>query len=152
MRKHIRHAETSVATEEWRNLEEDVEVELTSEDPQMPIEGALLTEASAGWRAGGPGRQIITLTWLAPIAISRIRLVFEEHSRAGTQEFVLRASTDDGQREIVRQQFTFSPPGTALECEEYATQLERVSQLELVIVPAIDDGNAVATLREWRIA
>jgi hypothetical protein len=27
-----------------------------------------------------------------------------------------------------------------------------VSQLELAITPAIDGGNAVATLREWRIA
>jgi hypothetical protein len=81
-----------------------------------------------------------------------MRLVFEEHSRQRTQEFVVHALTSGGQREIVRQQFTFSPPGTAVECEEYAIQLDGVSQLELVIIPAIDDGNAVATLREWRIA
>ena len=78
--------------------------------------------------------------------------MFEEHSHARTQEFVIRASTDDGQREIVRQQFTFSPPGTAVECEEYAIQLDGVSQLELAIIPEIDGRNAVATLREWRIA
>ena len=81
----------------------------------------------------------------------RIRLVFEEHSQARTQEFVVRASTSDGPREIVRQQFTFSPPGTTVEREEYATNLDGVSQLELAIVPAIDGSNAVATLREWRI-
>jgi hypothetical protein len=55
----------------------------------------------------------------------------------------------------VRQQFTFSPPGTTVECEEYVTDLEGVSRLELgiiPIIPAIDRGNAVATLREWRIA
>ena len=152
MRKHIRSATASVATEKWRNLHEDVEVELSSEDPESPIEGALLADGRAAWRAGGPGRQTISLTWPAPIAISRIRLVFEEHSRTRTQEFVLRASTIDGPRDIVRQQFTFSPPGTTVEREEYATNLTGVSQLELAIVPAIDDGNAVATLREWRIA
>ena len=64
----------------------------------------------------------------------------------------MRASTVDGQREIVRQQFTFSPPGTAVEREEYATDLAGVSQLELTIIPAIDRGDAIATLREWRIA
>jgi hypothetical protein len=150
--KHIRPATASVTTSQWRNLHEDVEVELTSEDPQVPVEGALLAEGSGGWRAAGPGRQTIRLTWPAPIPISRMRLVFEEHSGKRTQEFVVRASTSSGQREIVRQQFTFSPPGTAVECEEYALQLDGVSQLELVIIPAIDDGNAVATLLEWRIA
>lgn len=152
MIKHIRAATASVATSQWRNLQDDVEVELTSEDPQMPVEDALLTERSGGWRAADPGRQTISLTWPAPIPISRMRLVFEEHSGERTQEFVIRASTSNGQREIVRQQFTFSPPGTAVECEEYAVQLDEVSQLELVIIPAIDNGNAVATLREWRIA
>ena len=151
MLKHIRPAAPSAVVEAWPELQEDVTVELTSEDPESPIEGALVGEGSGGWRAGGPGRQTITLTWPAPIRIRRIRLVFEEHSQARTQEFVVRASTCDGQREIVRQQFTFSPPGTTVEREEYATDLEEVSQLELAIIPAIDGSTAVATLREWRI-
>jgi hypothetical protein len=142
----------SVATEQWPDLDEAVEVELTSEDPESPIEGALLSEGRRGWRADGPGRQAITLTWPAPIAIRRIRLVFEEHAQARTQEFVVRASTVDGEREIVRQQFTFSPPGTAVEREEFATDLDGVLKLQLAIIPAIDGGHAVATLREWRIA
>ena len=150
MLKHIRPAAPSVVVEQWPKLQEDVTVELTSEDPERTIEGAL-GEGSGGWRAGGPGRQTITLTWPAPITMRRIRLVFEEHSQARTQEFVVRASMGDGQREIVRQQFTFSPPGTTVEREEYATNLDGVSQLELAIVPAIDGSNAVATLREWRI-
>lgn len=151
MRKQIRPAPPSVATEQWQQLQDDVGVELTSEDPESPVEGALLAEGGGGWRASGPGRQTITLTWPAPIAVRRIRLVFEEHARARTQEFVIRASTGDGPREIVRQQFTFSPPGTTVEREEYATNLDGVSQLELAIIPAIDGGDAVATLREWRI-
>ena len=150
MRKHVRPVAPPVP-EQWQKLQDDVEVELTSEDPDRPIESALLGEESGGWRAGGPGRQTITLTWPAPIAIRRIRLVFEEHSQGRTQEFVVRASTRDGHREIVRQQFTFSPPGTTVECEEYATNLDGVSQLELAIIPAIDGRHAVATLRKWQI-
>jgi hypothetical protein len=150
--KHIRPATPSLATAKWQNLPENVKVELTSEDPGSPIEGALRAEESGGWRASAPGPQTISLTWPAPIAITRIRLVFEEHSHARTQEFVVRATTGDGGREIVRQQFTFSPPGTTVEREEYATDLTGVSQLELAIIPAIGGGNAIATLREWRIA
>src|SRR3954451_22201515 len=88
----------------------------------------------------------------APISIRRMRLVFEELSQARTQEFVVRASTRDGSREVVRQQFTFAPPGTTLECEEYATAISGMVRLELTIVPAIDHRPAIATLKEWRMA
>ena len=105
-----------------------------------------------GWRAATPGPQTITLVWPSPIDLTRVRLVFEEHSELRTQEFVLRASTREGDHEVVRQQFTFAPPGTTRECEEYAANLEGVTRLELTIIPAIDRADAVATLKEWRIA
>ena len=150
MIKRIRPATPPVVREEWRNLDEGVEVELTSEDPDWPIERASWARAPRLARRA-PGPQTICLAWPAPISIRRIRLVFEEHSHGRTQEFVLRAATSDGEREIVRQQFTFSPPGTTVELEEYATNLDGVSRLELAIVPAIDGGSSIATLREWRI-
>jgi hypothetical protein len=153
MIKHIRPAvAASSVNTEWRNLAEVDEVELTSEDPDFPIEHALLPEHTSGWRAGTPGPQTIRLLWWQPVAIRRIRLVFDERSQARTQEFVLRARTRDGDREIVRQQFTFSPPGTSIEREEYATNLEAVLGLELIIIPAIDNTEAIATLKEWRAA
>ena len=151
MIKRIRSTTAAIATETWRNLDDETEVELTSEDPASPVEGALLVDRAGGWRAAEPGPQTIALTWGVPIAIRRIRLIFEEHSNPRTQEFVLRASMLNGPREVVRQQFTFAPPGTTVEREEYATDLAAVSRLELVIIPAIDGSNAVATLREWRI-
>lgn len=76
--------------------------------------------------------------------------MFQEHSQARTQEFAVHASTGNGQREIVRQQFTFWPPGTAVLREEYGANLDGVSQLELAIIPAIDGGDAVVTLRDWQ--
>ena len=152
MIKRILSPTSVVAHEQWRSLGDSVEVELMSEDPEWPIEHALLDHKSSGWRAAAAGAQTISLVWREPTTIKRIRLVCEEQSRARTQEFTLRAFTIDGQREIVRQQFTFSPPGTTMELEEYTTNLDAVSRLELVIIPAIDGGDAVATLREWRIA
>jgi hypothetical protein len=79
-------------------------------------------------------------------------LIFEEHAQPRSQEFVLRAFTVHGRREIVRQQFTFSPPTTAVEREDYAASLEGVTGLELSIIPAIDGSDAVAALKEWRAA
>ncbi|HEX2342114.1 MAG TPA: hypothetical protein VHI98_16685, partial [Vicinamibacterales bacterium] len=77
---------------QWLNLQ-DVEVELTSEDPNWPIEGALLPDRKIGWRASGPGPQTIRLTWREPVRLSRVRLIFEEQAQSRTQEFVLRAFT-----------------------------------------------------------
>jgi hypothetical protein len=74
--KHMRPVAPSVVAEQWPKLQEDVEVELTSEDPESPIEGALSDEGRGGWRAAGPGPQTIILTWPAPMAVRRIRLVF----------------------------------------------------------------------------
>ena len=39
-----------------------------------------------------------------------------------------------------------------VEREDYAVNLDRVTRLELAILPAIDGGDAVATLQHWRIA
>jgi hypothetical protein len=151
--KQIRPAATAPAGNvEWLNLADTVQVELTSEDPDWPIEGALLLDDTKGWRAGTPGPQSISLVWSDPIRIGRIRLVFEERTQMRTHEFVLRAWTGEGEREIVRQQFTFAPPGTTVEREEYATSLDGVTRLQLAIVPAIDNVDAIATITQWRVA
>jgi hypothetical protein len=80
--------------------------------------------------------------------------VFEEREAPRTQEFVLRWSADGGRsyREVVRQQYTFSPPGTGQEVEDYAVDLEGVTALELSIVPDIGGGACRASLSEWSLA
>jgi hypothetical protein len=86
--------------------------------------------------------------------VSRIQLLFREEQQARTQEFVLRWSPSDGQsyREIVRQQYNFSPPGMTSEFEDYAVDLAGVTALELRIVPDINRGDTRASIAEIRIA
>lgn len=78
--------------------------------------------------------------------------MFEEHSEQRTQEFVLRASTSEGERDVVRQQFTFSPPEATLEREEYTLNLDGVTRAGTNDRSAIDRTDALATLKEWRAA
>jgi hypothetical protein len=156
MRKYIigqgpREASTA---DDWLDLELLAQVEVTSEDADYPIESALIPGTAAGWRAGEPGEQTIRLLFDEPLRVRRIHLVFHENERERTQEFVLRWSPDGGQsyREIVRQQFNFSPPGATREVEDYEVNLAGVAALELQIVPDISRGSARASLAELRLA
>jgi hypothetical protein len=81
-------------------------------------------------------------------------LVFEETENQRTQEFVLRWSPDHGHsfREIVRQQWNFSPPGTIRETEDYTVNLSDVTVLELRILPDQSGGTARASLASLRLA
>jgi hypothetical protein len=66
---------------------------------------------------------------------------------------VLRWSKDGGRsyREILRQQYTFSPPGATREVEDYTVNLDGVTALELTIVPDISGGDARASLISLRL-
>lgn len=136
----------------WLNLEALAQVELTSEDTAYPIERAL-NDTGSGWRAAEPGRQTICLLFDEPQRIRRIRLVFDEDERERTQEFVLRwSSVGQPNREIVRQQYNFSPPATPREVEDYVVDLDRLTALELTITPDITGGCAFASVAQLRLA
>jgi hypothetical protein len=139
----------------WLNLEGMAEVEVTSENPDFPVESAFtLKSESQGWRAGEPGEQLIRIIFAAPITVHRIRLQFVELQTPRTQEFVLRwaAKRNEPFREIVRQQWTFSPNGSTSEIEDYQVNLADLGVLELAIKPEISGGNALASLAAWRVA
>ena len=138
----------------WLDLEQRVQLELTSEDAEHPIESALIMNTGSGWRAQQPGKQTIRLLFDKPHRISRIQLMFQEAEREQTQEFVLRWSPDRGVtwREIVRQQYNFSPPAIIRELEDYAVDLDGLTILELSIIPDISGGEARASLARLRIA
>ena len=138
----------------WLELENLVEVEITSEDAKHPIESALLPGEGPGWRAAAPGKQTIRLVFQKPQQLRRIRLSFMETAAERTQEYVLRWSPDGGLsfREIVRQQWNFSPEGSTSEIEDHQVDLENVTILELTIIPEISGRTAVASLAQLQLA
>jgi hypothetical protein len=138
--------------EGWLDLESIAVVEVTSEEKDYPIESALVSGETRGWRAADPGCQTIRLIFDEPQKLTRILLVFEETAVKRTHEFVLRWSPDGGRsfRDIVRQQWNFSPPNATREVEEYQVELWDVTLLELVVVPA--RGAARASLKNLRLS
>ena len=157
MQKRIIPSDTSPASmpdDQWLDLERLAEVELTSEDPSYPIESAVQPRQGSGWRAAAPGPQTIRLRFAVPQRVRRIWLQFNETERPRTQEYVLRWSADNGQtfRDVVRQQWTFSPQGSNRETEDHRTDLSQVTALELQITPDVSGGDSRASLAQIRVA
>ena len=135
--------------EGWLDVERAAIVEITSEDRNFPVESALVSKEAQGWRAAMAGTQAIRLIFDQPQRLKQISLVFEEKEIPRMQEFVLRWSSDGGSsfREIVRQQWNFSPPETIREVEQYQVELSNVTVLELTVVPNTSGGSARASLK-----
>ena len=154
MRKQIigQAAQAAAPTAQpWLDVEPLAQIEISSEEPTHPIESALRTGAGPGWQAAASGKQTIRLLFDAPLRLKQIRLVFQEEQHTRTQEFALQWSPDGGQsyQSIVRQQYTFSPPDTTQEVEDYTVELNGVTALELQIIPDISGGAAAASLAGW---
>ena len=136
----------------WLDLEKIARVELSSEDAQHPFEHALRPGVHDGWRAAEPGPQTIRLHFDEPQSILRIRLQFREDNEERSQEFALFATSANHQRRnIVRQQWTFSPGHSSIEDEDYAIDLRDVSAIELEIDPGRHDKQVIATLHSIAI-
>jgi hypothetical protein len=141
------------AQEEWLDLEHCASIEVTSEDPDFPVDSALAGREGPGWRAVEKGTQVIRLIFDNPRTLHRIKLVFSETDNSRTQEFTLRWSrAGESMTEIVRQQWSFSPQGSTSEVEDYQVNLDNVSILELELKPDLTPENAVATLAAWRVS
>lgn len=140
--------------EDWLQLDQLAEVEITSENPAHPIEAALLPGDVSGWWAAGPGAQIIRFLFARPQPLRRIWLAFKETDVERTQEYRLSWSPDGGRsfREIVRQQWNFSPQGATDQTQDHRVDLPAVTVLELAITPDTRGGPAVATLAQFRLA
>ena len=138
---------------EWLDLEQAARVEVSSEAKGYPVEGALLKDVQGGWRASEPGNQTIRLLFDRPQTIQVIRLVFKEEKFVRTQEFVLRwlPQGTSAWKDVVRQQWNFSPPTTENECEEYNVDLRSATGLELGIRPDISGGDTRASLESLQL-
>src|SRR5438874_13608240 len=140
--------------EGWLEIERVVIVEITSEEKDYPVEAAFVSGETPGWRAAEPGPQTIRLVFDQPQTLKRISLVFEEKETGRTQEFVLRWSSDGGSsfRQIVRQQWNFSPAERIREVEEYQVALSNVIVLVLTILPNTSGGSARCPLKCQRLS
>jgi len=158
VRKSIINKETRVIPladdASWLDLEQLASVELTSEEKAHPIDGVFSSAEGLGWRAQHPGKQTIRLLFDKPYNVRRIHLVFEENMQQRTQEFLLRwsAGDDKAYRDVVRQQYHFSPPDSCREVEDYVVELNGLRQLELSIIPDISGGDALASLEQMLLA
>jgi hypothetical protein len=128
------------AANNWINLEAVAAVEISSEEQRCPIERALGLgadrEVSTGWRAATTGPQTIRLRFDRPTEIRRIYLHFVEGAKERSQEFSVHAGSAESElREVVRQQFAFSPNGATEEVEDYRVDLKNVRVFELRVDP-----------------
>jgi hypothetical protein len=157
MRKRItppQSPSTSEPDDCWLDLEQIATVELSSEDSPFLIESALRSDNGPGWRAAQVGEQQIRLIFDQPVSLRRMHLRFDEREHERTQEFTLTWRSAEGGplKQIVRQQWNFSPNGSVTEIEDYALNLDGVSILELAIRPDVSRRAAIASLTEWRVA
>jgi hypothetical protein len=115
-------------------------VQVTSEDPTHPIEHVFDNRRGPGgsrWVAAEPGEQTLLLAFDTPQTIHQTIVEVEELEVSRTQELQLSVSHDGGQtyRELRRQEYNFSPPGTTFERENWAVLAEGVTHLQLWMKP-----------------
>ena len=132
-------------------------VQVTSEQADHPIDNAFDHNRGPGgsrWIAGGPGDQTVILLFDSPQTIRKIGVEVEELAVSRTQELSVSVSSDGGRtyRELVRQEFNFSPPSTSFERELWSAPAGAVTHLRLEIKP--DKGGRVgrATLTSLTLA
>jgi hypothetical protein len=113
---------------------------VTSESGDHPVDHLFDGRNGPGgtrWVASADGEQTLILAFDTPQAIREVGLEVEEPSASRTQVLTLSLSQDGGRtyREIVRQEFNFSPPGTTFEREVWNVPAGRVTHLRIAIQP-----------------
>jgi hypothetical protein len=124
---------------------------VTSEDPEHPVENAFGGSRGRGgdcWIAGEDGEQSLILAFDAPQDIVRVALEVEEREAERRQEVTLSVSRDGGRtyRDLIRQEYNFSPQGSTFEREEWLLKAVDVTHLRLRIKPDIGGKPCRATV------
>src|ERR1700731_4516759 len=128
----------------------------TSEDPAHPVEYLLDGSCGPGatrWISARPDTiERIVIEFDRPQTISRLVYEVEETMRERTQEVRVEVSEDGGQsyRQILVQEYNFSPGGATYQREEQRFNLRQVTHLRLTIVPN-KSGSGTATLTTLRL-
>jgi hypothetical protein len=127
----------------------------SSEDPAHPVEHLLDGRSGPGathWISARPDTiEHIVVEFDQPQAISRLVYEVEDAMRERTQEVRVEVSEDGGRtyRQILVQEYTFSPRGATYQREEQRFNLRNISHLRLTIVPN-KNGSGTATLTALR--
>jgi hypothetical protein len=131
-------------------------VAYSSENPAHPVEHMLDGSWGSGatrWiSAGSDVTQQIVVEFDEPQTISRLIYDVEETMRERTQEVRVEVSEDGGRayRQVLVQEYTFSPAGATYQHEEQRLNLHQASHLRLTIVPN-KNGSGTATLTSLRL-
>jgi hypothetical protein len=128
----------------------------SSENPAHPVEHMLDGRSGPGatrWISTRPDAiERIVVEFDQPQAISRLVYEVEEAMRERTQEVRVEISEDGGRtyRQILVQEYTFSPGGATYQREDQRFNLLQASRLRLTIVPN-KNGSGTATLTALRL-
>ena len=128
----------------------------SSENPAHPVEHMLDRHQGPGatrWTSAlSDVTEQIVLEFDKPQTISRLVYEVEETMRERTQEVRVEVSEDEGRtyRQVLVQEYTFSPAGATYQREEQRLNLRQISHLRLRIVPN-KSGSGTATLTALRL-
>jgi hypothetical protein len=128
----------------------------SSESPAHPVEHMLDSHQGPGATRWTSARSDVTeqivLEFDKPQTISLLVYEVEERTRERTQEVRLEVSEDAGQtfRQVLVQEFNFSPTGATYQREEQRLNLRQISHLRLTIVPD-KSGSGMAILTSLRL-
>ena len=131
-------------------------ISYSSEDPAHPVEHLLDGQSGPGatrWMSARVDTiEHIVLEFDQPQTISRLVYEVEEATRERTQEVRVEVSEDRARtyRQILVQEYNFSPRGATYQREEQRLDLDRVTHLRLTIVPN-KNGSGTATLTALRL-
>jgi hypothetical protein len=142
LRKQILRAQTPAPAS--RAGEKDIAatatVMVTSETADHPIDNAFDSQRGLGasrWVAAEPGDQTLIVAFDTPERLRQVCLEVEEPDVSRVQELQVAISCDGGAtyRDLLRQEYNFSPSGATFEREEWAVDAEGVTHVRIVIRP-----------------
>jgi hypothetical protein len=124
-----------------------------SSDPTENLFDGYLGPGGTRWTSARPDTmEYIVVEFDHPQTISRLVYEVEETMRERTQEVRVEVSDDGGRayRQILVQEYNFSPRGATFQREEQRFNLHRVTHLRLTIVPN-KNGSGTASLTALRL-
>lgn len=136
------------ASGEEISIPESATIMVTSEMSEHPIDHIFdghRGPSSTKWVAGEAGDQSVILVFDTPRNLRKVSLEVEETDVERTQELTLAISHDGGKtyREVFRQEYNFSPPGTTSVrsgvCQQWAS-------------PIYGCGSDQIKERQWNVA